>query len=152
MRVRQVFLSASSFGLPPPISSGVKSAGSLLLPDRETANVWTFMARGVVQKLKLNGQPLVTRHGTISKYRAAMTAPFRGKDSRAMAGLPQGTEITVPLSVANSESRTDPITTTGEDRVHSVPYPAGRAFAAILEATKAHRNRKVIVAKNEWAR
>jgi len=113
MRVRQLFISALSSGLLLLISSGVKSAGSLPPTGGETANVRMFMARGVAKELGLDGKTVVISHETISNYMAAMTMPFKVKDSKELAGLHRGDEITFRLHVADTESWVDRITRIG---------------------------------------
>jgi protein SCO1/2 len=113
MRLRGLFISALPFGLWLLIMSSAKSAGSLPPTGGETANVRTFTARGVVEELNPDGRTVVISHEAISNYMAAMTMPFKVKNSEEMARLHRGDEITFQLNVADAESWVDQLAKIG---------------------------------------
>lgn len=126
MRLRGLFISALSFGLLTLILSSAKSAGLIPSPGGEATNVRMFMAKGVVKELNPNDKKVVISHAAISNYMAAMTMPFRVKDSRELAGLQRGDEISFRLQVTESESWVDQITKIGTVSLPSreKPVPA----------------------------
>ena len=134
MRVRRLFISALSFGLWLLILSDAKSAGSLPPPDGAMANVRTFMAKGMVKELNPDGKTVVISHEAISNYMDAMTMPFKAKDSRELAGLQRGAEITFRLNVADSESWVDQITKIGTVSLPPGEKPADARLAAMPSA------------------
>lgn len=113
MWTRRLLFSALSFGLWLLILAGVKSTGSLPPPGGGTPEARTFMARGVVMALPPDGGTVLISHQAISNYMAAMTMPFKVKDSKELAGLRRGDEITFRLLVSDTESRVDHITKIG---------------------------------------
>jgi len=113
MRMWQFFINALSFNLWLLNVSGVLFAGSLPLHGEEAAGARTFPTKGVVKGLDPDGKTVVISHETISNYMAAMTMPFQVKDSRELAGLHRGDEITFRLHVADTESWVDEITRIG---------------------------------------
>jgi protein SCO1/2 len=72
-----------------------------------------FLARGVVLELKPEKQTVVIRHGAISNYMAAMTMPFKVKNSGELANLQRGDEITFQLHVTDEASWVDHFSKTG---------------------------------------
>jgi protein SCO1/2 len=64
-------------------------------------------ARGVVQEINLDSRQVVLKHEAISNYMAAMTMPFRVKDTNALGGLRPGEQITFSLHVTETESWVD---------------------------------------------
>ena len=138
MQARQFLISALSFGLWLLILSGVKSAGSLPPPDGAMANARTFMARGMVEELKPDGKTVVISHEAISNYMGAMTMPFKVKDSRELAGLQRGAEITFRLNVADSESWVDQITKIGTVSLPPGEKPADARHAPMPSALPGH--------------
>jgi protein SCO1 len=134
MQARQPLISALSFGLWLLILSGVKSAGSLPPPGGDTANIRTFRARGAVTELNPDGKTVVISHEAISNYMAAMTMPFKVKDSGELAGLQRGAEITFRLNVADSESWVDQITKIGTVSLPPGEKPADSRLAAMSSA------------------
>ncbi len=80
------------------VSTGAKSA---LLPG-PAARV--FPARGVVEELQPDRQIIVIRHQAITNYMAAMTMPFKVKDTNELAGLQRGSEVDFELHVGADES------------------------------------------------
>jgi protein SCO1/2 len=113
MRRRELFISALSSGLLMLILSGAKSAGSLPLFSGEATNPQSFMAKGTVMEFKPDGRTVVIRHEAISNYMAAMTMPFKVKDSKELAGLHRGDEISFRLQVTETESWVDRISKIG---------------------------------------
>jgi len=66
-----------------------------------------FAGRGVVESLDAESQTIVIRHEAISNYMAAMTMPFRVKDTNELAAMQQGEGITFLLHVTDTESWVD---------------------------------------------
>jgi len=112
MIMRGLLSSTLSFGLLMLSLSGVKSGGPWS-GTGEAAGMRTFAVTGVVLELKPDARTVVIRHEAISNYMAAMTMPFRVNDSRELAGLQRGDEISFRLQVTETESRVDQITKTG---------------------------------------
>ena len=67
------------------------------------------MARGVVKEINLDSRKVIIGHEAIANYMAAMTMPFNVKDSRELAGLQRGDEISFRLHVTETESWVDQI-------------------------------------------
>jgi protein SCO1/2 len=72
-----------------------------------------FAVKGVVREVKPDGRTIVVRHEEITNYMAAMTMPFRVKDTNGLAGLKAGDEIAFRLLVTKDESWIDRVTRTG---------------------------------------
>jgi len=77
------------------------------------ATVQKFLVKGVVRELKPDGRTLVVRHEEIPNYMAAMTMPFRVKDTNELSMIRAGDEITFRLSVTEEESWMDHVRKTG---------------------------------------
>jgi protein SCO1/2 len=75
--------------------------------------VQVFAVKGVVRELKPDGRTLVVRHEEIPNYMAAMTMPFRVKDTNELSLIQAGDEITFRLSVTEEESWMDHVRKTG---------------------------------------
>jgi protein SCO1/2 len=129
MRLRGLFISALSFGLLTLILSSAKSAGLIPLPGGEATNVRMFVAKGTVTELKPDSRTVVIRHEAISNYMAAMTMPFRVKDSRELAGLQRGDEISFRLQVTETESWVDRISKIGTVSLPTTQAPASSPAA-----------------------
>jgi len=71
-----------------------------------------FAAHGVVQEVQSNGQVLVIQHDAIPGYMAAMTMPFKVKET-AERQWQRGDEVVFQLHVTETESWIDGITRTG---------------------------------------
>jgi protein SCO1/2 len=123
MRRRELFVSILLFALWMLILSGAKSTGSLQLSGGEATNVRSFMAKGTVTELKSDGRTVVIQHETISNYMAAMTMPFRVKDSEELAGLRRGDKISFRLQVTETESWVDGITKIGTVSLPPIQTP-----------------------------
>ena len=95
------------------IASVASSAGLLPAAITTPAGPRSFPARGTVLELRSDGTTVVIRHQAISNYMAAMTMPFRVKNSRELAGLHRGDEITFQLQVTETESWIDHVVRTG---------------------------------------
>ncbi|MGD0206852.1 MAG: SCO family protein [Verrucomicrobiota bacterium] len=124
MRRRELFISALSSGLLMLILSGAKSTGSFPLSSGEATNPQSFMAKGTVMEFKPDGRTVVIRHEAISNYMAAMTMPFKVKDSKELAGLHRGDEISFQLQVTESESWVEQIAKIGTVSLPPIPTPA----------------------------
>jgi len=72
-----------------------------------------FAARGTVREVKPDGRTVIVKHEAITNYMAAMTMPFRAKDTNELAGLKAGDEIVFRLLVTKDESWIDSVTRTG---------------------------------------
>lgn len=72
-----------------------------------------FAVRGVVREIKPDGRTVVVKHEAITNYMAAMTMPFRARDTNKLTGVKAGDEITFRLSVTEDESWIDRVTRTG---------------------------------------
>ena len=89
-------------------------------------NVRTFSAEGVVKELKRDGKTVIITHKTITNFMDAMTMPFKAKESKDLAGLRAGDQISFRLSVTEDESWIDAVRVTGKDanRVETLRAPA----------------------------
>jgi protein SCO1 len=72
---------------------------------------------------------VVIRHEAISNYMAAMTMPFKVKDSKELAGLQSGDEISFRLQVTDVESWVDHIAKAGTGSRRPAPAPTHPAAA-----------------------
>src|SRR5215467_5148664 len=75
-------------------------------------NAVAFLARGVVRELKADGKTIVIEHEAISNYMAAMTMPFKVKDSKELADIRFGDQVSFRLQVTETESWIDRISPT----------------------------------------
>jgi protein SCO1/2 len=123
MRRRELFVSILLFVLWMLILSGAKSTESLPLSGGEATNLRSFMAKGTVTELKPDRRTVVIQHEAISNYMAAMTMPFRVKDSKELAGLQRGDAISFQLHVTESESWVDGITKIGTVSLPPIQTP-----------------------------
>ena len=105
MRLRELFIGVCCFGL--LISPSVKSAGVFLSANESETNVQTFAANGVVRAINTDARTVLIQHGAISNYMSAMTMPFKVKDTKALAALQAGDEISFQLHVTETESWVD---------------------------------------------
>ena len=112
MRVRRLLISTLLFGLWLLNLSGAKSVGSPT-PDEKAAPRQTFWARGVVRDLNPGNRQITISHEALSNYMAAMTMPFKVRNSGELAGLQRGDKITFQLHVTDSESWVDHLTKIG---------------------------------------
>ena len=78
-------------------------------PPSTRVNPQVFAVRGVVHEIKPDGRTLVVKHEEITNYMAAMTMPFRARDTNELAGLKVGDEIVFRLSVTEDESWIDSV-------------------------------------------
>jgi protein SCO1 len=123
MRRRGLFIITLLFALWILILSGAKSTGSLPWSSGEATNVRVFVAKGTVMELKPDGRTVVIRHEAISNYMDSMTMPFRVSNSKELAGLGRGDEITFRLHVTESESWVDRIARIGTVSLPATPMP-----------------------------
>ena len=77
-------------------------------------NLRQFAVQGIVRELKPDGQSVVIQHEATSNYMAAMTMPFKVRQSNELAGLSAGDEIKFRLWVSEAESWIDQIAKTGK--------------------------------------
>jgi protein SCO1/2 len=129
MRQLKSFISVLTFGLLMLSLCSVKSAGAPFLSGEEAANPQTFTAKGTVMELRPDSRTVVIRHEAISNYMAAMTMPFKVKDSKELAGLQSGDEISFRLQVTDVESWVDHIAKTGTGSRRPAPAPTHPAAA-----------------------
>jgi len=87
--------------------------GSLSSTTNGSTNLQVFVVKGVVNELKPDGRSVVVKHEEIPNYMAAMTMPFRAKQSNELTSLRPGDEITFRFSVTNDESWIDHVRKTG---------------------------------------
>jgi protein SCO1/2 len=89
--------------------------------DRQTAavsvsnNLQTFLAKGIVKQFSPDGHTVVVNHEEIPNYMAAMTMPFRARDTNELTTLRVGDEVTFRLSVTSDESWIDHVRKTGRN-------------------------------------
>jgi protein SCO1/2 len=111
-------------------------------------NLQSFAVKGVVRELKPDGRTLVVRHEEIPNYMAAMTMPFRVKDTNELSFIRPGDEITFRLSVSDEESWMDHVRKTGrkfaiDERVGSAvstnPPANGPDGINLIEALSTYR-------------
>jgi protein SCO1/2 len=124
MKLGALFVSILPFSLLLLTVSGVKSAGSLSLSNREATNARSFTAKGTVMELKPDGRTVVIQHEAISNYMAAMTMPFKVKTPEELAGLHRGDEVSFQLHVTEVESWVDGITKIGAVSLPPIQTPA----------------------------
>ena len=67
----------------------------------------------MVREVRPDGRAAIVKHEAIANYMAAMTMPFRVRDTNELAGLKAGEEITFRLVVTKDESWIDRVTRTG---------------------------------------
>ncbi len=123
MRQRRLCISTLPFFLWLLTVCAVKSAGPLPPSGGEAASPLSYPAKGTVMELKPDGRTVVIRHEAISNYMAAMTMPFKVKDSQELAGLQSGDEISFRLQVTAVESWVEHITKTGAGVRPPAPAP-----------------------------
>lgn len=82
-----------------------------------------FAVKGVVREIKPDGRMVIVQHEEIPNYMAAMTMPFRARDTNELAELKAGDVIAFRLLVTEEESWIDRVTRTGR----SLPVEARRA-------------------------
>ncbi|MGH7994577.1 MAG: copper-binding protein, partial [Limisphaerales bacterium] len=80
-------------------------------PDETGAQI--FAARGVVREFSSNDQTVTISHEAVSNYMSAMTMPFKVRNTRELAGLHSGDEVTFRLHVTETDSWVDRITRIG---------------------------------------
>jgi protein SCO1/2 len=95
------------------ISLNAKSAPPLMAPEELGTNLLVFQAKGVVEALEPEDKVIVIRHEAISNYMAAMTMPFKVKETKEISGVQTGEEIVFQLHVAQTESWVDQIVKVG---------------------------------------
>ncbi len=101
-----------------PNAKSAESTGT----DESDARV--FAAEGVVRELGPDGQTVTISHEAVSNYMAAMTMPFKVRDSGELAGLRPGDKVIFQLHVTTTESWVDQITRIGRvPLVESEPPP-----------------------------
>lgn len=93
-------------------------------PSQGSTNVQTFLGRGVVKEVKADGRTVVVQHEAISNYMAAMTMPFRARDTNDIPALRSGDEVTFRLTVMGEESWIDHVRKTGRTRAVDSPADA----------------------------
>jgi protein SCO1/2 len=99
---RRLVIGVCCFGL--LISSNAKS---------DETNEQVFAAKGVVKQVNAPDEIILIQHEAISNYMSAMTMPFKVKDTKALAGLQAGDEISFRLHVTETESWVDQFTKIG---------------------------------------
>jgi protein SCO1/2 len=134
MKPPKSFVSILPFGLLLLTACSVKSASTLPRSGSDTTNPQSFLAGGTVVELKPAGGTVVIRHGAISNYMAAMTMPFRVRDSNELAGLQSGDEISFRLQVSETDSWVDHLAKTGAGSVRPAPAPPRRPAAPAATA------------------
>jgi protein SCO1/2 len=71
------------------------------------------VVKGVVEQIKADDKTIVVRHEAITNYMDAMTMPFKVKETKELAGMQAGDEISFRLQVTSTESWIDGIVKTG---------------------------------------
>jgi len=105
------FIFIGVFGL--LVSSNVKSDESFAAPNDGKTNAQVFAIKGILQGLDLNDETVTIQHEAVSNFMAAMTMPFKVKNSNELAGLSIGDEISFHLHVVEAESWVDQISKIG---------------------------------------
>ncbi|HUA36958.1 MAG TPA: SCO family protein [Candidatus Sulfopaludibacter sp.] len=82
-------------------------------PDPAETGARVFAARGVVREFSFNDQTITISHEAVSNYMSAMTMPFKVTDTRELAGLHPGDEVTFRLHVTQTDSWVDRIARIG---------------------------------------
>ena len=101
-------------------------------PPSARVDPQVFAVKGVVREIKPDGHTLVVKHEEITNYMAAMTMPFRARDTNELTGLTPGDEIAFRLSVTEDESWIDRVMRTG----HSTPVEVKSAAVATNAPTE----------------
>jgi protein SCO1 len=106
-------------------------------PSAIDTNVLTraFTGVGIVLEIKPDERTVVIRHEAVSNYMAAMTMPFKVKDTNELARLQPGDKISFLLKVSDSESWVDHL-----ERIGFVPLgeKANTPTALAKEKIAAH--------------
>lgn len=88
----------------------------------------TFDVSGVVRDIKEDGRTIVIRHRAIPGYMAAMTMPFRVRDTNEVVGVQSGDEVSFRLRVTRDESWVEKVRRTGKSTAqHLTSAPIGTA-------------------------
>ena len=93
--------------------SAKSASNSAPLSPMPGVAVRVFSGRGVVEELKPADRIIVIRHEAITNYMAAMTMPFKVKETNEFAGLQRGSQIDFELHVAENESWVDHVISRG---------------------------------------
>lgn len=96
-----------------PLWGGAQSPTSLSISGAAVNGVRAFDGRGVVLAVKPDSGQVVIRHEAITNYMAAMTMPFKVKDTNALSGLGRGDQVSFQLHVTDTESWVDHLAKTG---------------------------------------
>lgn len=115
-------------------------------------NVQVFAVKGIVRELKPDGRTLVVRHEEIPNYMAAMTMPFRVKDTNELSPIQSGDETTFRLLVTEEESWIDHIRKTGRKFVSDDPVPESSSTNAQADAINLIEALSTYVFTNEFGR
>ncbi|MEI9963136.1 MAG: Ig-like domain-containing protein [Limisphaerales bacterium] len=86
-----------------PLSLPVKAAGLPFSSNTSGSSERVFAAKGVVEELKLDEQKIVIRHEAVSNFMAAMTMPFKVKETNELAGLSAGGRNFIPTACDRNE-------------------------------------------------
>jgi protein SCO1/2 len=107
-------------------ATGLSCQGPRLsAPESASAKPRAFTVRGVVREVKSDGRTLIVKHEEITNYMAAMTMPFRVRDTNELTGLQPGDNIAFRLTVTADESWIDQIARTGHaPPTETEPAPA----------------------------
>ncbi len=83
-----------------------------MAPSR-AASIRVFSVKGVVVEPKADGKTMLIKHEAIPNYMAAMTMPFKVRDTNELNKVQPGDEITFRLTVTDQESWIQEVTKTG---------------------------------------
>jgi protein SCO1/2 len=72
-----------------------------------------YAGKGIVREVRPDGRSVVIQHEAIPNYMAAMTMPFRVRETNDVAGVKPGDEVSFRLFVAADESWIDQVVRTG---------------------------------------
>ena len=111
MRSRLLAVNVLLFSL--LVSFNAESEEVSLPQNQNEAGARAFAAKGVVQEVRSDMQTVVIKHGAISNYMGAMTMPFKVRDSKELADLRAGDEVSFRLHVTDTESWVGQIVKTG---------------------------------------
>lgn len=101
--------------------------------ERKEVDRVTFPLKGEVVGIDMEKGRLMVAHEEIPNYMAAMTMPFKVKDTTLLSGLEVGDSIQATLVVSRTESWLDNIGVIGKDRNQRTVTIGGAAFKQLFK-------------------
>jgi protein SCO1/2 len=104
-------------------AAGCKPAASTA-PDTNVS-AKTYPVHGVVQSVAADRRHVTVKHDAIPGYMAAMTMDFAARDTKVLAGLAGGDEISFTLSVTETDEWIENVQRLGSTNIYGVSGPPG---------------------------